>query len=87
MPRLVSVRYRRAGRQPRPVVVVSPMRIYREGLAHVLAQREAIRVVGGAARIDELASILMAAEVDVVLFDLAWRAAWPLCGDSGATPA
>jgi DNA-binding NarL/FixJ family response regulator len=46
------------------------MRIYREGLAHVLAQQDSVRVVGIAARISDIAPILGAAAVDVVLFDL-----------------
>jgi two-component system nitrate/nitrite response regulator NarL len=53
------------------LVVVSPMRIYREGLALVLAQDGSISVVGAAARVNELAPLLSAAAVDVVLFDLA----------------
>jgi DNA-binding NarL/FixJ family response regulator len=47
------------------------MRIYREGLAHVLAQEGSICVVGAAARINELSPLLTAAAVDVVLFDMA----------------
>jgi two-component system, NarL family, nitrate/nitrite response regulator NarL len=53
------------------VVVISPMRIYREGLAHVLGQQKSIRVIGIGARIDELAPLLRAARADVALFDLA----------------
>ena len=53
------------------VVVASPMRIFREGLAHALSHQAAIQVVGEVARIEELVSILMTTEVDVVLFDLA----------------
>ena len=60
----------RTDARPR-LVVVSPMRIYREGLAHVLAQQGSINVVGVAARISELTPLLTAAAVDVVLFDLA----------------
>jgi two-component system, NarL family, nitrate/nitrite response regulator NarL len=62
-----------AGRTcPRPrLVVVSPMRIYREGLAHVLAQEGSINVVGAAGRLNEMIPLLNAAAVDVVLFDLA----------------
>ena len=52
------------------VVVVSPMRIYREGLAHVLGQQAGVVVVDVAARIDEMAPLLAARDVDVVLFDL-----------------
>jgi DNA-binding NarL/FixJ family response regulator len=47
------------------------MRLYREGLVHVLAQEGSIIVVGAAARINELAPLLTSAAVDVVLFDLA----------------
>jgi two-component system nitrate/nitrite response regulator NarL len=46
------------------------MRIYREGLADVLAQQQSISVVGVAARISELTPLLKAAAVDIVLFDL-----------------
>jgi two-component system, NarL family, nitrate/nitrite response regulator NarL len=53
------------------LVVVSPMRIYREGLAHVLAQQRSINVVGAAAGISDLTPLLTASAVDVVLFDLA----------------
>jgi two-component system, NarL family, nitrate/nitrite response regulator NarL len=53
------------------VFVVSPMRIYREGLAHALARHGSINVVGAAARINELTSLLSSIAVDVVLFDLA----------------
>jgi len=35
------------------IVVVSPMRIYREGLAHALSRHGSIRVVGVAARINK----------------------------------
>jgi DNA-binding NarL/FixJ family response regulator len=52
------------------IVVVSPMRIYREGLAHALTQHGSINVVGAAARINELTPLLAATTVDVVLFDL-----------------
>src|SRR5829696_1099470 len=53
------------------VVVVSPIRIYREGLAHVLGQHRSVQVVGTAAGINELAPLLGGASADVVLFDLA----------------
>jgi DNA-binding NarL/FixJ family response regulator len=53
------------------IVVVSPMRIYREGLVHALGQRGSINVVGAAAGINELAPIFSTTAVDVVLFDLA----------------
>jgi two-component system, NarL family, nitrate/nitrite response regulator NarL len=56
--------------EPR-VFVVSPMRIYREGLADGLARHGSINVVGAAARINELVSLLTSIAVDVVLFDLA----------------
>jgi DNA-binding NarL/FixJ family response regulator len=47
------------------------MRIYREGLAYVLTQEGSISIVGVAACVNELAPLLRAAAVDVVLFDLA----------------
>jgi two-component system, NarL family, nitrate/nitrite response regulator NarL len=52
------------------IVVVSPVRVYREGLAHVLAQHGS-NVVGAVAQIKELTALLTTAAVDVVLFDLA----------------
>jgi DNA-binding NarL/FixJ family response regulator len=47
------------------------MRIYRDGLAQVLAQQVSINVVGVAGSTNELTPLLTAAAVDVVLFDLA----------------
>jgi DNA-binding NarL/FixJ family response regulator len=47
------------------------MRIYREGLAFVLGQDNSVQVIGGAARVQELAPLLAVPDVDVVLFDLA----------------
>jgi DNA-binding NarL/FixJ family response regulator len=52
------------------VFVLSPMRIYREGLSHVLAQETAIRVVGMASDLEEAAPILRTAGVDVLLLDI-----------------
>ncbi len=56
--------------EPR-VFVVCSMRIYREGLADGLARHGSMNVVGAAARINELVSLLTNIGVDVVLFDLA----------------
>jgi two-component system, NarL family, nitrate/nitrite response regulator NarL len=53
------------------LVVISPMRIYREGLARLLTQQGSVNVVGAAARINEVTPLLAAAAVDVALFDLA----------------
>jgi two-component system nitrate/nitrite response regulator NarL len=53
------------------VVVVSPIRIYREILANALTQYGSIGVVATVAHISELGPILTDAAVDVVLFDLA----------------
>jgi two-component system, NarL family, nitrate/nitrite response regulator NarL len=53
------------------VVLVSPMRIYREGLIHMLAEQGSIHVVGAAAQINDLTPLLTANAIDVVLFDLA----------------
>ena len=36
------------------IVVVSPIRVYREGLAQMLAQQSSISVVGAAARVNDL---------------------------------
>jgi two-component system nitrate/nitrite response regulator NarL len=51
--------------------VLSPIRVYREGLAHLLAQQRSINVVGAAAGLHELTDLLATAPVDVILFDLA----------------
>jgi two-component system, NarL family, nitrate/nitrite response regulator NarL len=53
------------------IVVLSPIRVYREGLAHVLAQHGSVNVVGAAAGLNELTDLLATATVDVILFDLA----------------
>ena len=53
------------------VVLVSPVRLYREGLAHILSQEESVRVVGVSARAEELDPVLRSTQVDIVLFDLA----------------
>src|SRR5687768_3391714 len=53
------------------IVLVSPMRVYREGLANMLAQERSIEVVGVAARINELSPLFTSTAIDVLLFDLA----------------
>lgn len=53
------------------IVLVSPVRLYREGLAHVLADQPSIDVVGAEARSTDAEQWLTSHEVDIVLFDLA----------------
>jgi DNA-binding NarL/FixJ family response regulator len=53
------------------VVVVSPLRVYRDCLALALAQHGFMDVVGVAAGISDLSSLIDGATVDIVLFDLA----------------
>jgi two-component system, NarL family, nitrate/nitrite response regulator NarL len=52
------------------ILVISPMRIYREGLSHVLAQETAIRISGMASDLEEAVPLLRTAPVDVVLLDI-----------------
>jgi two-component system, NarL family, nitrate/nitrite response regulator NarL len=52
------------------VLVLSPVRIYREGLSRVLAEEYGIRIVGLGSRIEDAASILGDEFTDVVLFDI-----------------
>jgi two-component system, NarL family, nitrate/nitrite response regulator NarL len=51
------------------IVVICPIRVYGEGLAQMLAQQGSIEVVGVAARISDLMSLLTTTAIDVVLFD------------------
>jgi DNA-binding NarL/FixJ family response regulator len=59
----------RPGGQVR-VLLVSPTRIYREGLSYVLATDPAVAVVGTAASVDDALTALATADADVTLFDL-----------------
>jgi len=52
------------------VFVLSPVRIYREGLSHVLAEEPGIRVVGSTPSLEEAGPRLGPALVDVVLLDV-----------------
>jgi two-component system, NarL family, nitrate/nitrite response regulator NarL len=51
------------------VLMLSPVRIYREGLGHVLGEEPGIRVVGSTPSLDEAVLLLRAAPADVVLLD------------------
>jgi DNA-binding NarL/FixJ family response regulator len=51
------------------VLMLSPVRIYREGLGHVLEQEPGIRVMGSTASLEEAVPLLATAPVDVVLLD------------------
>jgi two-component system, NarL family, nitrate/nitrite response regulator NarL len=60
-------------REPRiGIFILSPVRIYHEGLSHVLAAEPAIRVLGTAAALED-AVALREEGVDVVLFDVGAR--------------
>lgn len=52
------------------LLIQSPIRIYREGLAHVLAEEPAVRVLGTAAALEDTVALLENAGIDVVLFDV-----------------
>jgi two-component system nitrate/nitrite response regulator NarL len=52
------------------VFILSPIRIYREGLSSVLAEQPAIRVRGAAAALEDAVAGLENTGVDVVLFDV-----------------
>jgi len=54
-------------------VVVSDVRLYREGLAGALARRETITVVGTASSVAEALDQVGSLEPDVVVFDMATR--------------
>jgi len=53
------------------VFVLSPIRIYSEGLSHVLAEEPTVQVMGTAAMFEEAVAFLRDVHVDVMLFDLA----------------
>jgi len=50
--------------------VLSPIRIYREGLAHVLAAQPGFELIGASDTIDRLLSVLPCSQVDVVIYDM-----------------
>ena len=52
------------------VYVVSPIRIYREGLTHVLSSYEEFEVAGSAETFEAALPVTRRSEVDVVLYDL-----------------
>src|SRR3954453_21975102 len=52
------------------IFVLSPVRIYREALSHVLAEEPGIRVVGSTPSLEELGPRLGPALADVVLLDV-----------------
>ena len=52
------------------ILVLSPIRIYREGLSRVLADEQAVRVLGAAATPADAMALLAEESVDVVLFDV-----------------
>ena len=55
------------------VVVVSDVRLYREGIAAALARRDTIAVVGVAAGVPEALCQVESSKPDVVVFDMATR--------------
>jgi len=52
------------------VFLISPTRIYREGLSHVLATEPAVEVAGTASSVDDALTALATAGADVTLLDL-----------------
>lgn len=58
------------GVPPIRLYIVSPMRIYREGLAHVLASRHPFALVGCSDVEQDAAPVVRRGEVDVVLYDI-----------------
>ena len=52
------------------VFVLSPIRIYREGLSRVLDEEPAIRLLGAAATLEDAVALLEDTRADVVLFDV-----------------
>ena len=52
------------------IIILSPIRIYREGLSHVLAEEPEVRVLGTAATLEDAIVLLEDTGVDVVLFDV-----------------
>jgi two-component system, NarL family, nitrate/nitrite response regulator NarL len=55
---------------PIRIFLVSPIRIYREGLAHVLATYEGLDLTGSAETVEPAVPLVRRCEVDVVLYDL-----------------
>ena len=55
---------------PVRLCVLSPTRLYREGLTYVLAEQSGFEVVGSAPTIDALADIIDKMLINVVLYDL-----------------
>jgi two-component system, NarL family, nitrate/nitrite response regulator NarL len=53
------------------VIVVCPIRVYRDCLVRTLGEQGSIEVVGAAGRLNEVTPLLTSRAVDVVLFDLA----------------
>ena len=52
------------------ILVLSPIRIYREGLSRVLAEESAVRVLGAAATPEDAEALLEDTNVNVVLIDI-----------------
>jgi two-component system nitrate/nitrite response regulator NarL len=59
------------------VFVVADIRIYREGLTQLLAREPSLRIVGSAARQDQVLARLRDTPVDIVLLDTAMAASTP----------
>lgn len=58
------------GTQVIRVAVISPVRIYLQGLTHLLEAEEDVRLVGTAPGVGAAAALLAGADVDVVLLDM-----------------
>jgi two-component system nitrate/nitrite response regulator NarL len=65
------------------VLIVSEIRLHREGLAELLARRDSLRVIGTAARADE--AVLKACELnpEVIVLDQALPESLPFCRTLG----
>lgn len=66
----MDTRFEYAGAQPVRVYVISPVRVYREGLVQVLGSRAGLAVAGSAATYEAALPVVRRAEVDVALYDV-----------------
>src|SRR5882757_7959245 len=52
------------------VAVISPVRIYRQGLTHLLEKEDGVELAGTAPGVDEAAPLLARTGIDVILLDM-----------------
>ncbi|MFC0541501.1 LuxR C-terminal-related transcriptional regulator [Kutzneria chonburiensis] len=57
-------------RQPIRVAVISPVRVYVQGLAHLMAPAPDVTLAGTASGVDDAADLLERARADVILLDM-----------------